>query len=137
LVTRSTGGGEFPFIFYPVDFWGPYVPEGSVRVLNLVNTRIALRLNGNDAIIESRAGSTVSMGQLGELLPLRLAVNTSGTDDTWIPVMSRFLAPPTANRGLILIYHAGPEPADIGVALFFDLPMPPPLENLPYTALAR
>lgn len=129
LVTRRPGGGEFPFVFYPVDFWGPDVPEGSVRVLNLANAQIAVRLNGNDATIESRAGATVRMGQLGELLPLRLAVNIAGADDTWIPVMSRFLAPPTANRGFFLVYQAGPEPADIGIELFFELPMPPPPDS--------
>ncbi len=127
IVTRKPTGTEFPFEFFPIEFWGPDIPEGSIRVLNLSQSQVGVRLNGNDAVVPTRSATNIQMGHVSELLPLRILVLAS--DGKWMPVMSRFLAPPTSARAFFLLYPTGPNPEDIGIEQFFDLPMPPKPPN--------
>lgn len=129
LVVRNPRNAAFPFAFYPVECWGPQVPAGSVRVLNLLPTPLAARIGGSQSMIASRGVTDLAMPADRPDVPMKLAVEHTGR---WDRILSTAVMRPEQDKMMLVVFpNLDGTPRAVIVR---DLPAPP--ADQPSPALA-
>ena len=119
IVTRNPANPRLPFHFYPIEYWGPSVPDQHVRILNLCPYVLAAKVGSGQAAINARATADLAMPERPDV-PVRLAVQR---DDQWERILSTAIDRPAQNKLMLLVL---PRPDGATRVLVVDhLPEPP------------
>lgn len=120
IITRAPAGQGFPFRFYPVEYWGPSVPDGHARVINLCPHPLGAKIGSSQAGIAAGASGDIPFPADRDDVPLRLAVRRG---ERWDLILSTAVERPARPKLLLLVF-----PNQDGVPrvlVLNDLPAPP------------
>lgn len=121
IVTRDPANALLPFRFYPIEYWGPSVPDEHVRILNLCPYPLAAKVGAIQAAVNAGATSDVALPTGRPDIPLRLAARRQ---EQWERILSTGVLRPEQNKLLLLTF---PQPNGAArVLVLRDLPAPPP-----------
>lgn len=101
LVLRDPANAAFPFSFHPVECWGPSVPDGCVRILNLCPQTLAAKVGSGQSAVNARAALDFPMPANRDDVPLMLAV---GNADQWERILSTSVSKPEQNKMLLVVF---------------------------------
>jgi hypothetical protein len=120
IVTRDPANARLPFRFYPIEYWGPSVPDEHLRILNLCPYPLAAKVGANQMAVNAGASADVALPPDRPDIPLRLAARRQ---DQWERILSTGILRPEQNKLLVLTF---PQPDGVArVLVLRDLPEPP------------
>ena len=120
LVVRNPRNAGFPFSLFPVECWGPDVPAGSVRVLNLLPAPLAARIGSSQSLVASRGVADLAMPADRPDVPMKLAVENA---DRWDRILSTAVMRPEQDKLMLVVFpNLDGTPR---VVVVRDLPAPP------------
>ncbi|MET0261995.1 MAG: hypothetical protein ABW223_03805 [Rariglobus sp.] len=118
IVTRNPANPRLPFHFFPIEYWGPSVPDQHVRILNLCPYLLAAKVGTGQIAINARTTADLALPAVADV-PVRLAVQR---DDQWERILSTAIERPAQNKLMLLVV---PRPDGTARALVVaDLPEP-------------
>ena len=129
FVVRNPRNAGFPFSLFPVECWGPDVPAGSVRVLNLLPGPLAARIGSSQSLVAPRGVADLAMPADRPDVPMKLAVEKT---DRWDRILSTAVMRPEQDKLMLVVFpNLDGTPR---VVVVRDLPAPPDEQPSPTLA---
>jgi hypothetical protein len=122
IVTKAPPGSAEAFRFYPIEYWGPSLPDHHARVVNLCPLPLAVKLAGSLAMVPASGTADVDITHAVVDLPIMMALQR---DTRWQMLMSSALPAPRSQRMLLLAFPDAAAANSVRTLVLDELPEPP------------
>ncbi|WP_308985281.1 hypothetical protein [Thalassobacterium sedimentorum] len=120
FVIRDSSNPHFGFKFFPIEYWGPSIPDHNIRVMNLCGKSMGFQIGKEKAKVPSLQFEDVPMSSGEQPMPFRIAMFDEDLGGRML--LSSMIPPFRSSRVLMITYPTGRSGTGVRTLNVTDLP---------------